>query len=83
MTKEFKIEDVKTGDLLIAHNKDGSLAHNWIVLNNNEREGDLTDFVEVYVIYAQSGIEKEYSFFYSSFKSDAFQKMNWSLQHVS
>ena len=85
MIKDFTIEDVKAGDMLIAHNEDGSLAHSWLVLSNNgnTRDGDLTDFVEAYVIYAQSGIEKEFSFFYSSFKSDTFQKANWSLQRVS
>ena len=83
MTKSFTIENVKSGDMLIAHNDDGTLAHSWLVLSNNGREGDLTDFVEVYVMYSQSYLESKYSFFYSSFKSDVFQKMNWSLQHVS
>ncbi len=80
MTKEFKIENVKTGDLLVAHNEDGTLAHSWLVLNNNEVEGSLTDFVEVYVMYAQSHLDERHSFYHVTFKSGAYQKLDWSLE---
>jgi hypothetical protein len=82
MTKDFTAEDVKAGDLLIAHNGDGTLAHKWIVTENYRDAIDGIAFVNVYVMFAQSPLEKTYSFYYDTF--ERYRKMmEWSLERVS
>ena len=82
MTKDFTAEDVKAGDLLIAHNGDGTLAHKWVVLENYHDEVRNLGFVNVYVMFAQSPLEKTYSFYYDTF--ERYRKMmEWSLESVS
>ena len=82
MTKDFVIENVKAGDMLIAHNGDGTLAHKWIVLENYRDEIRGLAFVHVYVMFAQSYLEKHYNFYYDTFKS--YRKyLEWSVNHVS
>lgn len=83
MTRDFTVEDVKAGDLLSAHNGDGTLAHQWIVLENYRDEIRGLRFVNVYVMFsAQSYLAKHYSFYYDTFKS--YRKyLEWSLEHVS
>ena len=78
MTKDFTAEDVKAGDLLIAHNGDGTLAHKWIVTENyrDEIRG------LVYVMFAQSYLEQTYSFYYDTFERYR-EMMEWSLERVS
>ncbi len=82
MTKDFTAEDVKAGDLLIAHNRDGTLAHKWIVLENYRDEVRGLAFINVYVMFAQSYLEEHYSFYYDTFERYR-EMMEWSLEHVS
>jgi hypothetical protein len=82
MTKDFTAEDVKAGDLLIAHNGDGTLAHKWIVTENYRDEIRGLGFINVYVMFAQSYLEETYSFYYDTF--ERYREMaEWSLERVS
>jgi hypothetical protein len=83
MTKDFVIENVKAGDMLFAYNEDdGTLAHQWIVLENYHDEVRNLGFIDVFVVYAQSYLEQRYSFYYDTFKSYR-RMMEWSVEHVS
>ena len=82
MTKDFTAEDVKVGDLLIAHNGDGTLAHTWIVTENYRDKIRGLGFINVYVMFAQSYLEETYSFYYDTFERYR-EMMEWSLERVS
>ena len=82
MTRDFTVEDVKAGDLLSAHNSDGTLAHKWIVLENYRDDIRGLGFVNVYVMFAQSYLEETYSFYYDTFERYR-EMMKWSLERVS
>ena len=82
MTKDFTAEDVKVGDLLIAHNRDGTLAHTWIVTENYRDKIRGLGFINVYVMFAQSYLEQTYSFYYDTFERYR-EMMEWSLERVS
>ena len=82
MTKDFTAEDVKAGDLLIANNADGTLAHKWIVTENYRDEIRGLGFINVYVMFAQSPLDSTYSFYYETFERYR-QMMKWSLERVS
>ena len=82
MTKDFTAEDVKVGDLLIAHNGDGTLAHKWIVTENYRDKIRGLGFINVYVMFAQSYLEQNYSFYYDTFERYR-EMMEWSLERVS
>ena len=83
MTRDFIIENVKVGDLLFAYNDDGTLGHQWLVLDNYHDEVRGLGFVDVFIMYSQAPYQVEnYSFYYDTFRR--YRKMmEWSLQHVS
>tara|TARA_Y100001937_G_scaffold91162_1_gene123361 strand:+ start:1610 stop:1870 length:261 start_codon:yes stop_codon:yes gene_type:complete len=86
MTKDFVIENVKVGDMLTAYDQDdGTIAHQWIVLENYYDDVRRLGFINVFVMYTQSPWsqqEKSHSCYYDTFKR--YRKMmDWSLQHVS
>ena len=82
MTKEFKIENVKAGDMLVA-SKSGKSIIKWIVLSNDREDDLMGKFTEVYVMLNPTGalesIER-HSFYHTTFKSGAYQKLEWRLQ---
>ena len=82
MTKEFKIENVKAGDMLTA-NRSGMPIIKWVVLSNGREDDYMGKFTEVYVILNppppwQS--TERHSFYHATFKSGAYQKLEWSLE---
>jgi hypothetical protein len=87
MTEDFRIEDVKPGDMLTAHDTwhtlqgNAPIAHKWIVLNNNNEGFTEEGHVEVYVLYSQAPHEERHSFYYTSFNGQTYQRMSWSLEH--
>ena len=84
MTKDFVIENVKAGDMLFAYNEnDGTLGHQWIVLENYHDDVRGLGFVDVFIVYTQAPCEvKNYSFYYDTFRR--YRKMmEWAVQHVS
>ena len=86
MTRDFKIENVSPGDILIAHDtwhtRDGiaPLAHQWLVLGNHCEDEYMGRYVEVYIMYSQLPHEERFSFYHATFKSGAYQKLDWSLK---
>ena len=72
----------RLGDLLIAHNGDGTLAHTWIVTENYRDKIRGLGFINVYVMFAQSYLEETYSFYYDTFERYR-EMMEWSLERVS
>jgi len=82
MTKNFTIENVKAGDMLIA-SKSGKPIIKWIVLNNSGRDKLMGKFTEVYIILNPDGAmesAERHSFYHATFKSGAYQKLEWELQ---
>ena len=80
MTKDFIIENVKAGDLLTAYDQDdGTIAHQWVVLENYHDDVRHLGFVNVFVMYSQSYGEDTFSCYYDTFKR--YRKMmKWGLQ---
>lgn len=92
MTKNFNIKDVKPGDVLTAHdhfytiNGIAPMTNKWIVLTNNLEDDYMGKYVEVYVLLNPSGASESaerHSFYHATFKSGAYQKLEWRLEHVS
>jgi len=82
MTKEFKIENVKAGDMLTA-NRAGIAIIKWVVLSNGREDDFMGKFAEVYVILNPDGAlesAERHSFYHATFKSGAYQKLEWSLE---
>ena len=82
MTKEFKIENVKAGDMLTA-NRSGKPIIKWVVLSNGGEDDYMGKFTEVYVILNPDGTlesAERHSFYHATFKSGAYQKLEWSLE---
>lgn len=82
MTKEFKIENVKAGDMLTA-NRSGMPIIKWVVLSNGREDDYMGKFTEVYVILNPDGAlesAERHSFYHATFKSGAYQKLEWSLE---
>ena len=82
MTKGFTIENVKAGDMLTA-NKSGKPVIKWFVLSNDRQHTILGKFTEVYVILNPSGAlesAERHSFYHATFKSGAYQKLEWRLE---
>jgi hypothetical protein len=82
MTKEFKIENVKAGDMLTA-SRCGEPIIKWVVLSNGREDDYMGKFTEVYVILNPDGAlesAERHSFYHATFKSGAYQKLKWSLE---
>jgi len=82
MTKDFTIENVKAGEMLTA-NRDGKPVIKWVVLSNDRQDDFMGKFTEVYVILNPSGAlesAERHSFYHATFKSGAYQKLEWSLE---
>jgi hypothetical protein len=82
MTKGFTIENVKAGDMLTA-NKSGKPVIKWVVLSNDRQDDFMGKFTEVYVIlnpYGALESAERHSFYHATFKSGAYQKLEWSLE---
>ncbi len=86
MSMNFNIKDVKPGDMLVAHDpwhtRDGiaPLAHQWLVLSNHCEDEYMGRYVEVYIMYSQAPHEERFSFYYTSFNGQTYQRMNWDLE---
>lgn len=81
-TKDFTIENVKAGDMLIA-SRSGKPIIKWIVLKNSGRDKLMGKFTEVYVILDLIGAldpTERHSFYHATFKSGAYQKLEWRLE---
>lgn len=82
MTKEFKIENVKAGDMLTA-NKSGKPVIKWFVLSNDRKDDLMGKYTEVYVMLNPAGAlesAERHSFYHATFKSGAYQKLEWRLE---
>lgn len=82
MTRDFKIENVKAGDMLTA-NRSGKPIIKWVVLNNSGEDDYMGKFTEVYVILNPTGAlatAERHSFYHATFKSGAYQQLKWSLE---
>ena len=80
MTRKFNIKDAKPGDMLVANNPDDSLAQKWLVLSNHCEDDYMGRYVEVYIMYSQSPHEERFSFYYTSFNGQTYQRMDWRLE---
>lgn len=98
MTNSFDIKDAKPGDILTARRLSGVglITHRWIVLYNGPELARIgTDdvwnvdvpengdwWVGVYVIYAQSPLEGNFTFYHEAFRRWQ-KKFKWSLEHAA
>jgi len=83
MTKDFTIENVKAGDMLTA-SKSGKPVLKWVVLSNDRKDDLMGKYTEVYVMLNRcwAGMESDerHSFYHATFKSGAYQKLEWRLE---